>query len=1256
MAQLMKRLPVVAKEYHLFHKRAERVGMVDPAVVQRQVDAQVTRQVQTVKDKMAKELKAKENQLKQQEQRTNAAVQRAQQGQQGNNNSWQGANRGADGRLARGDGSKPKETPASKPGSTPGQSAQGKAPAKPGQTAKPAGKPQGKPADKPKGEALHQVAGGGTSPLLTLTIQVNGIPVKAIVDPGASRTCLSQGVINDVQAKTRVTIGPSEVSLAVPGGANVAAGQEAELDLTLTGLTPYDPALRWACPIIRGTDRKFLLGADVLRHLGLMTSSGINIQMPEPADDGATDGLPDHEVLDDINHVDTADPLRGVSVNPDFPERQALENVIREHADVFGPLDEKGADLPMVTIRLQEGAQDKLPKAKPRPVHPAVLSELHEQFDRLLATGIVRKAHGPVANAVVVVRKKPNADGVREIRPCGDYRELNALTVPDRFPMADMRTFTQDMTSMAWFFIADVVSGFNQQPMHPDHKYLTAVVLPGRFVEYNFAPFGLRNLPSQFQRAVEVAPMTADGTRNYVDDIFGAAMTPRRLVENARRLLARCREKRVKLKGSKCQFGYKRVEVLGYIITPDGRQVLPARVEAIEALPAPRKVPELRSIIGQLGFVAEFIPDVQRVMKPLHELTTHTEWQWSPEHAKAFEDLKDALTCDTVLCHPDMSRPWRLETDASMLGVGGVLWQQMSDDDDWRVITYFSKSFNPTQQRWSTFDQEMFGLVYCLTRADMAPMLKAHDNLTVLTDHRNLVFLSLKAGDTRKHLRWLMLQEYHFNIYHLAGKDNKIADFLSRYAMTPQPSEVLNNVTSDDQLRELQAAAPDEERNSWTGNSFTTADGVVRRDGRRVVPTDAAELKRTILEDAHRYHAGVNETRNNIASLGYTWAGISQDVASHVRDCILCQKTRLANFVAVHMGDTSRSRPFETVAIDTIGPIQPDTAGNRYVYVMIDMFSRYAELVPAPSNNAQAAAHAMWSSVVCRHGVPQELLSDNGTEYINRVVAALTGRLEITHNRTLPYHPASNGMVERLNQEVMRHMRILAAQFDQYANWSTVILPYTQMLINSTRHSTTGFAPMEVLYGSHAMPRRFLLSQADAPNPDDPLTSIGDYVDALTSHLEQVHAEALDSQTSQRSERGVEAPPLEAGDIVLRKNPRRSKLHGHLGPYRVTQVGSNYAIEIAPILGGDPKTVHADQLICVSSTWEPDDLAALQAGDNEEFYVERVVDCDDSGLQLQIKWYGSEVMSWEPLAGVEHTPAVQDFLSTERGRMWRNCH
>ncbi len=430
LPQVLKRLKTVAKEYHLFQRKAERVGMCDRHDLMRQAEAQTNQKLKEAKEKAAKELERKVKEAQAQGRRqanqtsninqtsstitkpgtqTQAPGPVVQMQTQSAKPAW---SRAPDGRLQRpgGGDTSGKPVPVPKPAGTPAASG----------TNGNQGKPKG------PGAPLHHVSGSGT-PLMKVNIQINGVGAEAIVDPGATRTCVSQGLMTRVMTRAKVLVGPSEVRLTVPGDTDASTGQEAELSLMVKDLSPYNPTVMWTCPVMKGSREKVLLGADLLRHLGLMTDTGITIKIPEPVDEGDADGLPEFESIDELHHVAVEDPHHGVNINPDFPLRKVVEELVEEYGDVFGPLDAQGADLPSVVIDLKPGAEDKLPHARPRPVHPEVLPELQAHFDGLKEQGVVQDAHGPVASAVVIIRKKADKQGNRELRPCGDYRDLNEL-------------------------------------------------------------------------------------------------------------------------------------------------------------------------------------------------------------------------------------------------------------------------------------------------------------------------------------------------------------------------------------------------------------------------------------------------------------------------------------------------------------------------------------------------------------------------------------------------------------------------------------------------------------------------------------------------------------------------------------------------------------------------------------------------------------------------------------------------------------
>ncbi len=1033
---------------------------------------------------------------------------------------------------------------------------------------------------------------------VAIPIEVKGYaqPMPAILDTGAAVSCLSEGTLAKLMSECPILVSASDVTLSGAGQTNIGTGQQAHLSIQLSNIAAQAINVTWAFQVLTGKAHKILVGTDLMWELGLLTPSGLNLKLDPQTTVGEDDGVSHEYLIDNVEAPPGPEQLYGVTIDEDFPLRDRVVNIINTYAEVFEDLHPQGADIPPATIALLPDAQ--LPNARPRPLRPATLREVHRQLDELDEQGIVRDSHSHVASAAVTADKKGGA-----LRLCADYRDLNKATIPDRFPIADIRTFTQDLAGSKRYFTADLRSGYHQMPMAPEAVPLTALIVPGRFKEYMFAPFGLRNLPSQFQRAIEAVlrPLAKDGTKNYIDDIMGKADDDEALCDRFEAFLRLMSAHRLRLKGTKCHVGTTSVVVLGTLINEDGRAIDPERVRAILDLPSPGSKPGVRMIIGVFNYLADFIPECQTRLQPFHALITGdapVTKAWTPEHEALFNDLKSTVASDKCLVHPDITKPWRLETDASLAGIGGVLWQ-LTDDKHWAVVAYFSKAFNDTQRRWCTFDQELFGIVYCLARPDMAPLFKAHYQLVVRTDHRNLTYLHVKATDNRKHLRWLLLlQEYDLTIEHIPGRDNTLADALSRYWSVIDPSV---DAVDDSET-------PEDRR----------ADAIA---------------------DAHRFHEGINATTENLRTSGHNWPGMRADVTTHVAGCLYCQKARLSSFVRTENRSTARGRPWQTIAIDTMGPFPTDSQGNRYIIVATDMFTRFTELIPSPSNNAATAGYAIWT-LIGRYGIPEEILSDNGPEYANRLLEVILQRLQVSHHRTTPFHPQSNGLAERANQEVKRHLRVLCLLFEQYNTWSLVV-PYVQYIINTTNHSSTSFAPMAMLLGQHAVERHFQVAADRADSePETPIGTAAEYITDLDAHIARMCDQARQAQDQRQGDRPE--PPLQPGTLVLRRNENPTKLHGHRGPLRVIAV-NGYTADVVPLTGGAARSAHVSCLIPVSGDLADEELIRVAATDDEEFYVERILQREDD--QLLVKWLGFEEPTWEPIdSPAARTPIGRAFL------------
>ncbi|KAG9396908.1 pol polyprotein [Carpediemonas membranifera] len=644
-------------------------------------------------------------------------------------------------------------------------------------------------------------------------------------------------------------------------------------------------------------------------------------------------------------------------------------------------------------------------------------------------------------------------------------------------------------------------------------------------------------------------------------------------------------------------------------------------------MPRPTTIKELRRVLGKFNFLARFIDGLSEAAEPLHQLLrpeADITTQWGEVHDAAYAELKRRATADTILALPDVSKTWVLETDASDVACGGVLWQ-VSDDESRLPISFFGHKFTETQRRWATVDQELYGIIHCVTRADLAPLLKLKPFL-IRTDHKNLVTMVIKSEEgNRKLTRWrTILAEYPYSIEHVKGADNVVADSLSR-------PPVVAAVNLSTEVRAAQAADPSVSRLP------TDADGLHVHDGVAVIPEGATDLKAKLIAEAHRYHAGAVNTAANLRAMGFTWPAVIDDCRSYVSKCALCQKARLARFRESALASTMVHTPFDTVSVDTVGPLHTDAWGNRFILVIIDAFTRYVELVPMPNHTADSVAGAIWTAIMGRHGLPTTIRTDNGPEFVNRVLNALLRRLNVTHHRTLPYHPASNGIVERVNYEIKRHLRLLCAKFNTHSNWSPLV-PYVQHVINHSRHSATGFTPHQLLFG-YPSGLTFVHEPADRAETE-PLASLDDYMFDLQSYLDGLRAKAVAKQERIIRSRSAVTAQFKAGDFVLLANERETKLHGAIGPFKVVSIGENKAVTIQHLVDLSERTVHQDKLFLFDADATLEQMRTFAVGDREEFLPSRILSCDRDAHTFLIEWDGfpASEATEEPMASLANHP------------------
>mmetsp|Transcript_22086 Transcript_22086/g.57630 ORF Transcript_22086/g.57630 Transcript_22086/m.57630 type:complete len:324 (-) Transcript_22086:593-1564(-) len=320
------------------------------------------------------------------------------------------------------------------------------------------------------------------------------------------------------------------------------------------------------------------------------------------------------------------------------------------------------------------------------------------------------------------------------------------------------------------------------------------------------------------------------------------------------------------------------------------------------------------------------------------------------------------------------------------------------------------------------------------------------------------------------------------------------------------------------------------------------------------------------------------------------------------------------------------------------------------------MFTRFVELVPCLDTSAAAAASALLS-VVGRYGVPTSIRSDQGTQFTATLIEELCSFLDVEQRFTLPYRPQANGLVERANQEVMRHLRVLTVHRKESSRWSQ-FLPLVQRAINATPNRVTGYPPARLLFGDAVDLSRQLFN---LPPPCKGKQRFADYIEDLVSVQRNLVRVARESQKRHIENYVKSSPPsptrYEVGDLVLLAYPTRapSKLHPKWrGPLEVI-AGDRNTYTIRDVLTGADQDVHVDRL----KLYRPDpvdDAATVATLDDQLFLVESISahrgsPRSKSAMTFKVRWQGfsPEDDTWEPYAFVKSTEAFQAY--TKRAKL-----
>lgn len=500
-----------------------------------------------------------------------------------------------------------------------------------------------------------------------------------------------------------------------------------------------------------------------------------------------------------IPHDKTAfdlDSLRLDHLNSE--EKENITKLCKEYSDIFY----RDNQLLSATTQIKHNipTTDEVPVYSRSFRHPPTMQkQIASQIQKLLDNEIIRPSVSPYSSPVWIVPKKVDATGKRKYRLVIDYRNLNAKTTEDKYPLPRIDEILDNLGRCTYFSCLDLAQGFHQIPMSEESISKTAFSVPNGHFEYIRMPFGLKNGPATFQRMMDEILKSHIYKRCfvYMDDVIVFSRSLQDHMQDLKLIFSSLRSANLKVQPDKSEFLTKKVEFLGHIVTDKGLQPNPKKIAAIVNYPIPKTIKEIKSFLGLVGYYRRFIPNFAKIVYPINKCTRKGEKIniHDPRYISAFEHCKNLITNSPILQYPDFNKPFTLTTDASDIAIGSVLSQNA------KPVAFYSRTLNSAERNYSTIEKELLAIV--ASTKFFRPYLFGQ-KFKVETDHNPLVWLnSLKTPNSRL-IRWkIKLDEFEYTISYKKGKENVVADALSRVQINTHDTEsdnesVMVNVDLDE--------------------------------------------------------------------------------------------------------------------------------------------------------------------------------------------------------------------------------------------------------------------------------------------------------------------------------------------------------------------------------------------------------------------------------------------------------------------------
>ncbi|GJS06076.1 reverse transcriptase domain-containing protein [Tanacetum coccineum] len=913
--------------------------------------------------------------------------------------------------------------------------------------------------------------------------------------------------------------------------------------------------------------------------------------------------------------------------------------VVREFPEVFPE------DLPGIPpTRQVEFRIDLVPGAAPVArapyrLAPSEMKELAEQLQELTDKGFIRPSSSPWGAPVLFVKKK---DG--SFRMCIDYRELNKLTVKNRYPLPRIDDLFDQLQGSSIYSKIDLRSGYHQLRVREEDILKTAFRTRYGHYEFQVMPFGLTNAPAVFMDLMNrvCKPYLDKFVIVFIDDILIYSKSKKEHEGHLRQILKLLKKEELYAKFSKCEFWIPRVQFLGHVIDCQGIHVDPAKIESIKDWASPKTPTEIRQFLGLAGYYRRFIEGFSKIAKTMTKLTQKgVKFDWGDKQEAAFQLLKQKLCSAPILALPEGSEDFIAYCDASKKGLGAVLMQRE------KVISYASRQLKIHEKNYTTHDLELGAVVFALK---MWRHYLYGTKCTVFTDHKSLQHILDQKDLNMRQRRWLeLLSDYDCEIRYHPGKANVVADALSRKEREPLrvralvmtigldlPKQILNAQT---EARKLENIKKEDVggmlvENSKDPEKFRTekleprTDGTLCLNGRSWLPC-YGDLRTVIMHESHKskysIHPGSDKMYQDMKKL-YWWPNMKANIATYVSKCLTCAKVKAEHKrpSGLLVQPDIPEWKWDNITMDFVTKLPKSSQGYDTIWVIVDRLTKSAIFMPMRETDPLDKLARMYlKEVVTKHGIPVSIICDRDPRFSSNFWKSLQKALGTSLDMSTAYHPETDGQSERTIQTLEDMLRACVIDF---GNGWVKHLPLVEFSYNNSYHASIKAAPFEALYGRKCRsPVCWAeVGQVQLTGPE--------LVQETTERIIQVKQRMQAARDRQKSYANLKRKPMEfqVGDkVMLKVSPwkgvvrfgKRGKLNPrYVGPFKVLKkVGAvAYKLELPQELSRVHNTFHVSNLKkCYSDDPLVVPLGGLQVDENLHFVEEPVEIMDREVKQLR---------------------------------------